>query len=235
MLTPIDIREKEFEKGRNYTREVREFLIKVASEYEVIYSKNVELSDKIEQMESLLSNYKNIEETMKNALVLAQKTADSTIEAANKEAENILINAKMQADKLHVESLDKNNRIKLANKTLFDRFETYKKMCSDVLNQHLEMINLIEVKFNDDDINVAIDDIDYDNEIIETEDISSTDNTNVDNYDEYLDEDFDEEFDDLTDEDYDAIYDELDELNDFDEYDDYIDENFDSEYEDDNK
>lgn len=78
-------------------------------------------------MESLLANYKNIEDTMKNALVLAQKTADSTIEAAKKETENILINARMEANNLHVESIDKNNRIKLANKTLLDRFETYKK------------------------------------------------------------------------------------------------------------
>lgn len=32
----------------------------------------------------------------------------------------------MEANNLHVESIDKNNRIKLANKTLLDRFETYK-------------------------------------------------------------------------------------------------------------
>ena len=84
MLTPIDIREKEFEKGRGYTREVRTFLSKVAGEYEVLYSKNAEMTDRISQLEAKLANYEKIENTMKNALVLAQKTADSTIEAAKK-------------------------------------------------------------------------------------------------------------------------------------------------------
>lgn len=176
MLTPIDIRDKEFDKGRNYTREVREFLLKVSSEYEVIYSKNVELNDRLEHMEALLANYKNIEETMKNALVLAQKTADSTIEAAHKEAENILMNARMEANKLYVESIDKNNRVKIANKAIYDRFNTYKKLCLDVVQQHMELINSIDINIDDEDINVKPQEII--DEVIN--DISVTDNNEED-------------------------------------------------------
>lgn len=221
MLTPIDIREKEFDKGRGYTREVRTFLSKVAGEYEVLYSKNAELTDRISQLEALLSNYQKIEESMNNALVMAQKTADNKIDTANKEAEAILNNAKIKAEKLWIESLDKNNRIKLANKALLDRYEIYKKQLSDILAQQLEIINNIEINFNPEDTNVDLDDLDSK---IDNDNYSSV----VDNDDssEYLDDDY-SDYDDLDDlenldgyEDFDDFDDELD---DFDLYDDYDD------------
>lgn len=156
MLTPSEIREKEFDRGRGYTREVRLFLAKVAGEFEVLYSKNAELTDRLAQMEALLANYENIEDSMKNALLLAQKTADSTMEAANKEAENILLNAKVKSEEMLIETVNHNNRIKLANKNLMDRFELYKQQCADFLKQQQAVLEAIEINFDPEDVDVML-------------------------------------------------------------------------------
>ncbi len=221
MLTPIDIREKEFEKGRGYTREVRTFLSKVAGEYEVLYSKNAEMTDRISQLEAKLANYEKIENTMKNALVLAQKTADSTIEAANKEAENILLNARIKAEKLYIENVDKNNRIKIANKSLLDRFENYKKLVIDQINQQLEILSNIEVNFEPDDVKINNETIEHD--IPDLNDLSDYRNDS-DLTDEYLDEDYlddgyidDDNLDDSSYYDYEDSYDDYPEYDDLDD------------------
>ncbi|MDO5695289.1 MAG: DivIVA domain-containing protein [Eubacteriales bacterium] len=211
MLTPIDIREKEFDRGRGYTREVRTFLAKVAGEYEVLYSKNAELTDRIAQLEALLNNYENMEDSMKNALVLAQRTADSSIESANKEAQNILLNARMKAEELLIESIDKNNRIKLANKNLMERFNLYKQQCAQFLEQHKLLLENTQIEFDEEDINVTLEKI-YPEIVSETEEALGYGDYADDYY--YEDEELAE--DDLTDE-YevfdeagdDPVYDEL--------------------------
>lgn len=184
MLTPIDIREKEFEKGRGYTKEVKDFLNKVASEYELLYSENAELLDKVSQLEARLANYEKLEDTIQNTLVLAQKTADSTIETAKNEAETLVLNARAKADKLYIELLDNNNRMKIANKALYDRFNSYKEQIRNVIKSNSDFIEDIDVFFNEKDINVDIDNLElYD-------DLTEYDGSEYDDlHDDFLDED----------------------------------------------
>lgn len=105
-----------------------------------------------------------------------------------------------------------------------------KKLCKDVLTQHLDMINLINVNFNDDDVKVDIDDvvhltkeeINSNNEQLEQDytgvvdkfnevgDFSEDEINSLSEYDDYMDEDY---HDDLTN--YDDVYDELADIDDF--------------------
>lgn len=92
MITPMDIHNKEFEKGfRGYSsEEVDAFLAQVVQDYEVLYRENREMTDKIEQMEQRLEQYEQMEATMKNTLVLAQETGENVKNAARKEADLIV-------------------------------------------------------------------------------------------------------------------------------------------------
>ena len=101
MLTPLDIENKKFQKqmmnGYNVD-EVDDFLDQITADYEKLYKENSELNAEIERSKSDLDKYQNIEQTLQNTLVMAQKTADDIKTNAQDEADNIIkgARAKMQ-------------------------------------------------------------------------------------------------------------------------------------------
>lgn len=98
MITPMDIHNKEFEKGfRGYdTEAVDAFMTELVHDYEVLYRENREMTDKIEQLEKRLAQYEQMEATMNNTLVLAQETGENVKQAARKEADLILQEAEQE-------------------------------------------------------------------------------------------------------------------------------------------
>ncbi len=101
-LTPLDIHNKEFKKSfRGYSEdEVDEFLDLVVAEFEKIIRLNEDLQASISGLESRLEHYKGLEETLKNAILLAQKAADEIRESAAREAGIIRKEAAMDAERL---------------------------------------------------------------------------------------------------------------------------------------
>ncbi len=102
MLTSMDIRNHEFEKGfRGYNEEqVNEFMNQVANEFETLYRDNRELKEAVDQLRDENTRYKNMEETMTNTLMLAQKTAEEAKVNARREAELIISSAEQEKDKM---------------------------------------------------------------------------------------------------------------------------------------
>lgn len=105
-LTPLDIHNKEFAKTfRGYSEdEVDEFLDLVVAEFESLIRTNEELSATVSGLESRVEHYKGLEETLKNAIVLAQKTSDEIREAAAREADAIKRQAEADADRIRDEA-----------------------------------------------------------------------------------------------------------------------------------
>ncbi|MBC2721362.1 DivIVA domain-containing protein [Desulfosporosinus sp.] len=91
-MTPLDIRNKTFRKGiRGYQcEEVERFLETVSQEFESAYTENFELREKTKDLESEISHYRQIESTLQQTLLLAQKTAEEVKEAAHRQASLIL-------------------------------------------------------------------------------------------------------------------------------------------------
>lgn len=102
MITPMDIHNKEFEKGfRGYDSDaVDAFLAELVRDYETLYRDNREMTDKIEQLEKRLAQYEQMEATMNNTLVLAQETGENVKNAARKEAELIVKEAEQQRNEI---------------------------------------------------------------------------------------------------------------------------------------
>jgi len=105
-LTPLDIHNKEFAKTfRGYSEdEVDEFLDLVVAEFERLIRVNEELSANISGLESRVEHYKGLEETLKNAIVLAQKTSDEIKEAALREAAATKHEAEVEAGRIRDEA-----------------------------------------------------------------------------------------------------------------------------------
>ncbi|MBP8613317.1 MAG: DivIVA domain-containing protein [Firmicutes bacterium] len=99
-LTPLDIHNKEFSRGfRGYNEEeVDEFLDLIVAEFEGLIRENEELRGTIGALEMRLDHYKGLEDTLKNAIVLAQKAADQIREAAEREADAVTQDARRQAE-----------------------------------------------------------------------------------------------------------------------------------------
>ena len=102
MMTPMDIRNKEFKKGfRGYSEEeVDIFIDKVVNDYEKLYRENSELKDKLNSINERLESYSEIEKTLQSTLIIAQKTSGDIIANARKEAEIIIRESDEQRRKI---------------------------------------------------------------------------------------------------------------------------------------
>ena len=147
MLTPLDIENKKFTKqmmkGYNVD-EVDDFLDELTLEYGKLYKENAELKAQREELDTNVGKYKNIENTIQNTLIMAQKTADEVQEVAKKQADQIIKDAEYQA-KNSVEEL--NTQILLKQKELEDlkkQFGVYKAKMESLLVSQVELLKDIK-------------------------------------------------------------------------------------------
>ena len=147
MLTPLDIENKRFSKQmmNGYSvNEVDDFLDELTLEYGKLYKENAELKEKREELDSDVGKYRNIESTLQNTLVMAQKTADEITAVAKQQAEQIIKDAEFSA-KNSVEEL--NTQIMLKERELEDlkkQFDVYKAKMESLLISQLELLKDIK-------------------------------------------------------------------------------------------
>ena len=96
MLTPDKIKEKSFQttgRGSYRAEDVDNFLSEVSASYEQMFKENGELVKKISILVKKIEEYREDEESLKTALLSAQKLADKIVadarEAAEKETADV--------------------------------------------------------------------------------------------------------------------------------------------------
>lgn len=102
MLTPVDLETTVFRRGfRGYkTQEVQEFMTRLTHDYERLYRDNIDLKEKIEALEAKLNQYQMMEETLRNAMVLAQETAEEVKNSARQQATLVIREAETEAERI---------------------------------------------------------------------------------------------------------------------------------------
>ncbi len=117
MLTGAQIRMHEFKKGvRGYSvDDVDEFMEEIVHDFDVLYSENNVLREKIETLEANLEHYKSIENTMNNSILAAQQAADLMKESAHKEMELIVEKSKVRMMDLFSVYQDVIRRVNMIN------------------------------------------------------------------------------------------------------------------------
>ena len=143
MITPLDIDNKRFAKqmvnGYN-VEEVDDFLDELTADYSKNYKEVNELRAKVEELNNSLVQYKTIESTLQNTLVMAQSTAEEVKNVAKQKADQIVDEAKANAQK-QVDEL--NNEIIMKQKELEDvkkQFDIYKAKMESLLISQLELL-----------------------------------------------------------------------------------------------
>jgi len=151
MITPLDIDNKKFSKqmvnGYN-VEEVDDFLDELTTDYSKNYKEVNELRAKVEELNNSLVQYKTIESTLQNTLVMAQSTAEEVKNVAKQKADQIVEEAKSNAQK-QVDEL--NNEILMKQKELDDvkkQFDIYKAKMESLLISQLELIKDINKEDN---------------------------------------------------------------------------------------
>ena len=99
-ITPVDLRKQVFKKAlRGYDcHEVNGFLEMVSNELEDFLREHALLTERLRELDGKIEDYRNMEKTLKETLVSAQKTVDELRKNAEKEAALILQDAKVEAE-----------------------------------------------------------------------------------------------------------------------------------------
>ncbi len=102
VLTPLDIQKVEFRRVlRGYSeQEVDSFLDRVIQDYENLFRENQDLKEQLTQAEQSASRYREIEDVLKNTMVMAQKNADELRQNTEKEAGLLMDRTRIEAGKL---------------------------------------------------------------------------------------------------------------------------------------
>jgi cell division initiation protein len=99
-VTPLDVRQAKFTISmRGFDRqEVANFLVEAAEGYDQALRDNERLRQEIARLEGALSQFRDLEGSLKNTLLSAQKLADDMRENASQEAIRIVRDAEGRAE-----------------------------------------------------------------------------------------------------------------------------------------
>lgn len=141
-LTPLDIHKKEFRKAfRGYEEEeVDEFLDQVVKEYEKLYKENIDLKEALAAKDSNIGQYRDLEETLKKTLVIAQQTADDLKAGAAREAEVIVREAQLKGEQIVKDAEDKVRTVLQEYENARKQSQEFKVRFRALLRSQLELV-----------------------------------------------------------------------------------------------
>ncbi len=101
-FTPMDIINREFSREmRGFNKEeVKNFLSMVSEDFEELIDENVQLKKKLQILERDYTDLKKKEEILRDTLLMAQQTKEDIKNNALKEAEMIVKESELQAEKI---------------------------------------------------------------------------------------------------------------------------------------
>jgi len=159
-LTPIDIRKWEFKKGiRGYDKyEVQAFLELAAEEFEKLQQDRREFEQKSKRLEKEIEEYRRVEKSLQDTLVSAKETTDRSMENSRKEAELIVGDAELHADKILEGARKKASKIEDEITRLTVLRDSFAVKLKGILNSQVELLEMFgEVNVEEKEFHVAED------------------------------------------------------------------------------
>jgi len=141
-LSPNDLRSFEFSSQmRGYDKEeVDNFLEQVAQVLESTKQENVQLSMELDTLRAQVTNLKQNEDIIKGAAIDARRNADLTINNAKSEAQEILIKAREEAEKLVSGRVKKIQEIEQQIKRIEQNRKNYLGKLRTLVSSHLDLV-----------------------------------------------------------------------------------------------
>lgn len=145
----MDIETVEFKKvALGYsTDEVNDFLDKVIVDFELLYKENAKLSDRIKVLEEGLDYYKKLEDTLKNSIVLAEKTAADAKYNANQTSEQIIREAQLKATEILQDSNKKLYQLEYEVMRMKNQYDSVRAKIRLLLKTEMDILENSEQEF----------------------------------------------------------------------------------------
>lgn len=142
MLTPQDIENKVFKRGmRGYdVEEVERFLQEVCDSYEKLYKENLVAKERISMLSDAVKQYKSMEDTLQNALAVAQRSGEDVKKNAYGKAEVILKDAENQAAEIINHSAQEVAKVTYQYEQMKRSVEVFRAKVVSLLNAQLDII-----------------------------------------------------------------------------------------------
>lgn len=142
-ITPLDIHNKEFKVVlRGYDRtEVDEYLDSIIKDLEEVLKESATLRETNHSLKEKLEHYHKLEQTLHNALVVAQETAENVQAAAKGEAQLIVKEAEFKAERLVDEAISKVRRMTSDLDDLRKQSGVFKARLVNLLKAQLDMLD----------------------------------------------------------------------------------------------
>lgn len=143
-LTPIDVQNKEFSRSiRGFSpTEVDEFLDRISKEMESLIKENIANREQLSQVKDKLNHYHKLEETLHNAIIVAQETAEDVKRNAAKEAELIRREADRDAARIMDEARYKASRILAEHEEVYKQAQIFKMRFRSLVEAQLSTLEL---------------------------------------------------------------------------------------------
>jgi cell division initiation protein len=147
-ISPLDVRKHEFRKTlRGYDpEEVMTFLDMVSIELENLVRDNASLKDRLGRVEAQLKNYHDIEGTLRETLLSAQRAREETINTAKKHSDVIIREAEVKAASIIEEGRSDLSRLRRAFIELKVQKDNYLVKIKAMINAQLEMLGNVDFR-----------------------------------------------------------------------------------------
>lgn len=142
MLTPLEIENKKFKKELiGYSvAEVEEFVQLVTESYETIYKENLANRDKINMLSSATKQYKTMEETLQNAILVAQSAGEEVTRNAKAKAENIINEAQNSAAQILADAGKEVTKVSYEYEEMKRNVEVFRTRIISLLTSQLDIV-----------------------------------------------------------------------------------------------
>ncbi len=154
-LTPMDIHHKEFRHSlRGYDeKEVDTFLDDVADEFERLFKENIDLSERLDGASDKVRSYQEMEKTLHNTMLAAQRSAEDIVMRAREEAATLLRDAEVKAKELIHGALRQKQTVAGELVRIKQAEEEFRSEFVSALERHLESVREVGLP---DDISVLV-------------------------------------------------------------------------------
>lgn len=156
-LTPLDIRKQPFPRVlRGFDPDaVNSFLEHVANDFQEIVSQNNEFATKLKAMEQQLESYTRIEKVLNETLITAQRSSDEAKINAQKEAELIIKDAHIRADRYESETRRRVDLLENEIISIRNQRDSFLARFSAMLSTQLNLLEVISGELRSGDTESA--------------------------------------------------------------------------------
>ena len=154
-LTPLDIHHKEFRHSiRGYSEEeVDQFLDEVADEFERLFKESIDKAEKFETAEGQLREFQQQEQTIRNTMVAAQRSAEEIVAKSREEATTVLRDAEVKAKEIIHNALTQKQQVQTELVRIKQAEEEFRASFRQLLEGHVNQLTEVTLP---DDVNVMM-------------------------------------------------------------------------------